>query len=189
MGFLSAYLLYLGQSEGDRGGARGLGTARVQGATNAYGSVTSAIATITISSGDPIAPTITGPTPSTQTVVQGNNITFTTSVSGFPAPTIQWQKDGVDVAGSNATSFTITSAQYPADQATYSIIASNSAGLATNSVALTVYVTPVITTQPTNLTVVAGSSATFTVNATGVTNSVSVNITQPHEFFRLRRLP
>jgi len=26
-----------------------------------------------------------------------------------------------------------------------------------------------------------------TVNATGVTNSVAVNITQPHEFFRLRR--
>jgi hypothetical protein len=28
-----------------------------------------------------------------------------------------------------------------------------------------------------------------TVNAIGVTNSVSVNMTQPHEFFRLRRLP
>ena len=28
-----------------------------------------------------------------------------------------------------------------------------------------------------------------TVNATGVTNSVSVNIKQPREFFRLRRLP
>jgi hypothetical protein len=28
-----------------------------------------------------------------------------------------------------------------------------------------------------------------TVNATDVTNSVSVNITQPHEFFRLLRLP
>jgi hypothetical protein len=28
-----------------------------------------------------------------------------------------------------------------------------------------------------------------TVNASGVTNSVSVNLTQPHEFFRLRQLP
>jgi hypothetical protein len=28
-----------------------------------------------------------------------------------------------------------------------------------------------------------------TVNATGVTNSVSVNLTQPQEFFRLRQLP
>jgi hypothetical protein len=28
-----------------------------------------------------------------------------------------------------------------------------------------------------------------TVNATGVTNSVSVNITQPREFFRLQRVP
>jgi len=27
------------------------------------------------------------------------------------------------------------------------------------------------------------------VNATGLTNSVSVDITQPQEFFRLRRLP
>ena len=28
-----------------------------------------------------------------------------------------------------------------------------------------------------------------TFNATSVTNSVSVNIARPHEFFRLRRLP
>ncbi|MFM2082500.1 MAG: hypothetical protein RL380_1191, partial [Verrucomicrobiota bacterium] len=119
--------------------------------TNSYGSVTSSVTTVTISSGSPVAPAITGPTPSAQSVVATSNITFTTSVSGYPSPSLQWQKDGVDVTGSNANTFTITGAQYPADQATYSLIASNVAGIVTNSVALTVYVFPAITTQPTNL--------------------------------------
>jgi pectin methylesterase-like acyl-CoA thioesterase len=132
---------------------------------NSYGSTTSAVAVLVVSS-TPVAPTINGP--ANQTVIQGNNATFTASVAGLPIPAIQWRKNGVDISGATGTSLTITNAQYPADNTTYSIVATNSAGGVTNSATLTVTVPPVITTQPTNLTVLNGAAAAFTVAVTGV---------------------
>ena len=133
--------------------------------TNAYGSFTSVVAVLTISTGS-IAPSITGP--NNTTVIQGNDATLTATVSGVPVPYLQWQKSGVDILGENASSLTITNAQYPADQATYSIIATNEAGASTNSALLTVIVPPVITQQPTNSVVTNTQAASFTVVATGV---------------------
>ena len=131
---------------------------------NSHGSITSSVAVLVVSS-TPVAPTITGP--NNQTVIQGNNATFSASVAGLPLPTVQWQKNGVDIVGATTT-LTITNAQYPGDQATYSIIATNFAGSATNNATLTVIVPPAITTQPTNLTVLNGAAASFSVGATGV---------------------
>jgi pectin methylesterase-like acyl-CoA thioesterase len=133
--------------------------------SNNYGAITSSVAVLVVSSA-PVAPTITGP--DSQTVVQGNNATFSASVAGLPMPAVQWQKNGVDIPGATSTTLTITNAQYPEDQATYSIIATNSAGATTNSATLTVIVPPAITTQPTNLTVLNGDAASFSVSATGV---------------------
>ncbi len=132
---------------------------------NSYGSVTSAVAVLVVSS-TPVAPTINGP--ANQTVIQGNNATFTASVAGLPIPTLQWRKNGVDIPDATNTSLTILNAQYPADNTTYSIIATNSAGALTNSATLTVIVPPAITTQPTNKVVLNGAAASFTVGATGV---------------------
>lgn len=129
---------------------------------NAYGSATSTPANLTITTG-PVPPYLTGPT--NLAVIQGNNATFSASVSGVPVPWLQWQKNGTDIPGANAASLTITNAQYPDDQAVYSIIASNSVGMATNSAALTVIAPPVITAQPQSLTVVYGQSAEFSVTA------------------------
>src|SRR5262249_15961663 len=47
-------------------------------------------------------------------------------------------------------------------------VASNSAGMATNSATLYVLVPPAISQQPTNLTVVVSNSASFSVAASGV---------------------
>src|SRR5204863_3000143 len=121
-------------------------------------------AVLTINSGN-IAPSITGPTD--QTVIQGNNATFTASVAGVPAPTIQWQKEGVDIPGATTASLTVTNVQHPADDGTYSIIASNIAGAATNSATLTVIVPPVISIQPVSTNAVSGAPASFSVAATG----------------------
>lgn len=131
---------------------------------NAYGSVTSDVATVTISASD-IAPVITGPTD--QSVLEGNNATLSTSVSGLPAPSIQWYKNGGILSGETSPNLSIVNAQYPADQATYSIVASNSAGAKTNSAFLTVVVPPGISTEPVSATVTQGSPASFTVVATG----------------------
>lgn len=139
--------------------------------TNNYNSVTSSFAFVNVAE---TAPVLSGP--ANQTVVAGNNATLTSTLTaGAPAPTYQWflgttqlTDDGVHISGSTTLSLTITNVQYPADQGTYSLVASNAAGSTTNSAVLTVYVTPVITTQPTNTTVNVGSSGVFTAAASGV---------------------
>ena len=132
--------------------------------SNPYGSVTSSPpASLLISTND-IAPIINGP--NNLTVVQGNNATFTTSVSGKPVPTVQWYKNGAELTGEVSANLTIVNAQYPADQATYSIVASNTAGILTNSANLTVIVTPVIAVQPVSLVVTNTQAASFTVVST-----------------------
>jgi len=131
--------------------------------TNVYGAATSSPAALTVSAGN-VPPYLVGPT--NLTVIQGSNATFSATVSGFPAPAIQWKKNGINITGANSASLTITNAQYPADQATYTLTATNIAGAATNSATLTVIAPPVITSQPQSLTVVHGQSATFAVSAT-----------------------
>lgn len=134
--------------------------------TNAYGTATSAAAVLTISAGN-IAPTITGP--NNLTVIQSSNATFAASVAGNPAPTIQWQRNGVDISGETSPSYTLSNAQYPADNGVvFSIVATNVAGSTTNYATLTVIVPPAITNQPVNLAVTNTQSAVFTVGASGI---------------------
>jgi autotransporter-associated beta strand protein len=115
-----------------------------------------------------LCPVLSGPFD--QTVIQGNNATFSTLVViANPYPTFQWQTNGVNVPGATNTSVTLTNVQYAAlNGATVSVIASNRACMITNSATLTIIVPPVINPQPTNLTVSAGSTAVFTSGATGV---------------------
>ena len=133
-------------------------------ATNIAGKVTNSM-TLTVSSGN-VAPSITGPTD--QTVVRSNNATFTASVSGLPLPALQWRVNGVDILSQTNSSLTVSNVQYLQNDFVYSLIASNSAGLATNSATLSVLVPPAISQQPTNLSVVVGNPAMFSVGASGV---------------------
>ena len=84
------------------------------------------------------------------------------------SPATQLTDDGSHIAGSSTLSLTITNVQYPADQGAYFIVASNEAGICTNSATLTVIVPPTFTTSPANLTVNAGDTANFYAVATGV---------------------
>jgi autotransporter-associated beta strand protein len=139
--------------------------------TNNYNSVTSLFAFVNVAI---TAPVLSGPT--NQTVVAGNNANLiATLTAGAPAPTYQWYfgatpltDDGSHIFGSTSLSLTITNVQNPADQGTYSIVASNAAGTFTNSAVLTVIVTPVITTQPTDITVNVGDTALLTAAASGI---------------------
>ncbi|MGO8836757.1 MAG: pectinesterase family protein [Limisphaerales bacterium] len=139
--------------------------------TNNYNSVTSLFAYVHVAV---TPPSLSGP--ANQTVIAGNNATLTaTLTAGAPAPTYQWYlgttpltDDGVHISGSTSLSLTITNAQNPADQGTYSLVASNVAGTCTNSATLTVYVPPAISPQPTNLTVNVGDTASFVSGATGI---------------------
>ena len=131
---------------------------------NSFNSVTSSVAVLIVGN---VKPQLSGPF--NQTVIQGNNATFSaTVVIANPAPTFQWQTNGVDVPGATGTSLTFNNVQYALNNTAVSLIASNAGGIVTNSATLTVIVTPVITPQPTNITVNAGDAVSFVSGATGV---------------------
>jgi sugar lactone lactonase YvrE len=116
-------------------------------ATNSAGSATSNGAVLTVSSAPPAttAPAITTQ-PASQTVPVGSSVTFTAAASGSPAPTYQWQKDGIDLAGVTTASYTIVGVS-AADAGEYRVVATNSAGSATSGYAdLTVI--PSLSTLP-----------------------------------------
>ncbi len=144
--------------------------------TNGFGAATSSAAQLTISASD-VPPSISGLTD--QTVIVGQTAIIATSVSGSPTPTLQWQFMGANISdgptgngdtisGSTTSTLTILNVQYPSSQGQYSLVASNSADVITNSMTLTVIVPPTISVQPTNLVVTNGQSASFSVTAAGV---------------------
>jgi hypothetical protein len=139
--------------------------------TNSVGSVTSASATLTVLPA-PLPPTlVSGPQP--VTVTAGQNASFTVSISS-PGPFVyQWQKNGASLGGANSPTLTINTVQ-TSDAGDYQVLVSNAAGSVTSAAAhLTVtsaQVVPVITAQPTSLTVTSGATATFTVTASGATS-------------------
>lgn len=134
--------------------------------SNVAGNVTSSSALLTIVG----APSITTQ-PSNQTVNQGASVTFTVTASGTSPLAYQWQFNGTNISGATTNSYTLSSAQ-GANSGNYSVIVTNSAGTTTSSNAvLTVIVPPAITVQPQSIAVNQGSSATFTVTATGTSPS------------------
>jgi pectate lyase len=133
--------------------------------TNVAGSTTSAAATLTVNTGA-VAPTITTQ-PASQTVNAGSSVTFSVVASGTAPRGFQWKFNGANIGGATNSSFTIASAQ-SSNAGSYTVTVSNSAGSVTSSAAtLTVNVAPTITTQPSSQTVNVGSSATFSVVASG----------------------
>src|SRR5207253_4932230 len=109
--------------------------------------------------------------PSSQTVVQGANVSFSFGVSGS-SPVFSWWHDGVRLTNnshvSGATSSTVSlSSVTTADAGNYQAIATNLAGSVTSVVAtLTVLVPPyLISPWLTNQEVVQGADATFIVGA------------------------
>ena len=92
---------------------------------------------------------------------------FSVMATGAPAPTYQWKKNGIDIAGATSAAYTIAS---PAigDAGTYTVVVTNSSGTATSSGAiLSVGSLPTLTTQPANVSVNVGGAATFTAVASG----------------------
>jgi len=131
---------------------------------------TFAITTYTISVGaSEVGPAITSQ-PSSLTVTAGLQAMFSVAATGSPAPTYQWKKGGVPIAGATNSSYTIASTVV-GDAGNYTVVATNLAGSATsNAATLTVNATsaaPAITTQPQSQVVVAGAAVTFTAAASG----------------------
>ncbi len=134
-------------------------------ASNSAGSVTNSMS-LTVAAGNQ-APVITGP--ANITVIQGNTGTFSASATGVPVPTLQWlDQTGTPITGATSGTLVLPNVQYSQNGFVYSIVASNIAGVVTNSATLTVYVPPAISVQPVSLVVTSTQSATFSVTASGV---------------------
>ena len=134
-------------------------------ASNSAGIVTNTMS-LTVAAGSQ-APVINGPT--NIIVVQGNTGTFSASATGVPVPTLQWlDQTATPILGATTGTLVLPNVQYSQNGFTYSLVASNTAGIVTNSATLTVYVPPAISVQPASLVVTGTQSATFLVTASGV---------------------
>lgn len=127
--------------------------------TNAYGSVTSAVATLTVNAN----PVITAQ-PQSLSVNAGANAAFTVSAAGGTPLFYQWRFGGVAIADATNSAYTRVNVQ-SGDAGNYSVVVTNFAGSVTSSVAsLTVNVAPpgIIAQWNFNSTPADGSTTTGT---------------------------
>ena len=136
--------------------------------SNGAGAVPSTAAGLSVLTNS-VAPAFTSQ-PADVTLTIGQTATFAVTVSGLPAPTIQWKKNGVEIAGATAASLTITNAQF-SDAGTFVAVAKNVAGtVSSNPASLVVQplpTAPKIVSQPASQTVNFLSTAVFAVAADG----------------------
>ena len=116
------------------------------------------------------SPSITSQ-PINQSVIAGQSATFSVAATGSATLSFQWKKYGSNIPGATASSYTTPATTSTDSGAVFTVVVSNSAGTAISTHAtLTVTanaVPPTVTTQPQNLSVLPGSSASFWVSATG----------------------
>jgi len=131
-------------------------------ASNIAGPVPSSEAPLTVN-----APVTIVEQPEGQTVPEGNSAVFNVAASGTAPLSVQWQRNGVDIAGATSPSLSF-SAVRAADAGTYRAIVRNVVGAVNSAGAiLRVLVPPTIQVQPVSQNVQPGSTVAFSVQATG----------------------
>ena len=109
--------------------------------------------------------------PASQSVVTNSSATFMVTATGGAPLAYQWKKNGADISGANASTYTTPATSMRDNAAVFAVVVSNSAGTATsNNATLTVTAAPMapaITKQPEAITVTVGQTASFSVEATG----------------------
>jgi alpha-tubulin suppressor-like RCC1 family protein len=138
--------------------------------SNAVGSVTSDVATLTVVGATGTAPTITTQ-PANQSVTVGQTATFSVIAAGTSPFTYQWRKNGTAIGGATVASYTTPTTTAADDSAQFSVVVSNGVGTVTSANATltvgTVVTAPAIDTQPQSTAVFVGDTATFSVAAHG----------------------
>lgn len=113
--------------------------------------------------------------PQDRSAVAGDAATFTATVSGEPAPTLQWEtsldsQTWTAVTGATASTLVLASTSQADDGRRYRAVATNPQGTATSDVArlvITAAVAPAFVSLPQAVTVVAAQAAAFEVQASG----------------------
>jgi autotransporter passenger strand-loop-strand repeat protein len=129
--------------------------------TNSAGSATTSAATLTVTS--PLAAPVITTNPTSQTVAIGSTVTFTSSATGSPTPTVQWQVSTggafTDIPGATSPtySFTATASQSGNE---YQAVFTNSAGSATTTAATLTTTAGIVVGNGQQLVVGAGQAVT-----------------------------
>ena len=135
--------------------------------SNAAGSATSASALLIVSAA-PVAPGFDA-NPLASTVQAGGVATFFALASGTQPLAYQWRRDGVDIAGATTAVYATPTTTLADNGAAFTVRVSNVAGSVVSTAALLTVtaapVAPTVVTQPQDVTVNAGSGATFSVDA------------------------
>ena len=130
--------------------------------SNPCGSVESGAATLTLNQ----APSLQIQ-PASQVVCIGSVVTFNAAANGTEPLSYQWMKGGEGILGATGNSYSIPSVSTE-DEGSYSVMVSNPCGsIESSAAALTVISGPTIVAQPLCQDVCSGSSAAFSVEATG----------------------
>ncbi len=106
--------------------------------------------------------------PTSQVVCPGTNGSATFSVTATGAGlSYQWKKNGIDIAGATAATYTITNVQ-ASDIATYTVVVTNTSG---SVVSNSVYLNTIIAVQPVSVATClnSGTSLSFTANGASLT--------------------
>lgn len=130
--------------------------------SNSGGTVTSSDATLTV-----LVPPTIQQQPGNQTVTPGQTASFSVSANGTAPLSYQWNFNGDALTGQTNDALSVTDVQ-GTNAGSYTVVVSSPAGTVTSQRAtLTVALPPTITVQPTDMGVLLGQSATFSVTATG----------------------
>ena len=123
--------------------------------------------------------------PLSQTVIVGNQASFTASATGYPVPTVQWQvstDDGAsfnDVSGASNGTYSFAPIVGD-DQNQYQAVFTNAAGSATSLAAVLTVRQPPSFTSAASTTFTVGTEGTFQVTVDGyLTPTVSLSGTLP----------
>jgi hypothetical protein len=125
-------------------------------------------------SNQPVAPSVTVQ-PSSQTVTQGQPATFSVSASGTAPLSYQWTRNGTAINGATASSYStgVTTASNQGDQ--FSVIVSNSAGVATsNSATLSIDVPYNFVVQVPSTAATGAGTLTVTAQIGGTSHSAQM---------------
>jgi hypothetical protein len=127
---------------------------------NPYGSVTSALATITV-----YVPVSITTQPASQVVPDQSTVSFSVVAGGYPAPSYQWAFNGTNLPGATSSTLTITNALLP-NMGAYAVLVGNGYSSQLSAPA-TLVMSPSITTPFLGATTVWGRSALLSVGAIG----------------------
>jgi hypothetical protein len=130
--------------------------------TNALGKATSPTADLVVN-----VPPFIITQPTNTAALVGTDATLTVVAGGANPFYYQWRKNGTPISGATQSELVLPNAQ-TTDSGNYTVVITNWLGSITSAVAqVSVGVPPVITIQPTDQTAPPGSTATFSVTATG----------------------